>query len=1186
MRSLALTAGALSLAAQTVLLREALVAVEGSELIVGVFLASWLVWVAVGARLSAWLPPQPRAVALAYYPAIAAQLLGVHALRALAGVGPAEVLPLVTASGWLLVLSAPVSLVTGGLFPLLARDRDASATYAWEALGSFVGGAALTGIVLLGLSPLVALGAAGVALALAVAADELDATAWTAVGWAGASAGVLLGAASLTHALEASSLARLLPDAELVATGDTPSGRTTVARRGEQIVVLRDGHVLADHPHDARLDAALALAQAHPREVLLLGEGVEDLAAALLEWESVERVHLVVPDARAHQLIQPHLPADLRQRLLDGRVRTHWGDPRALDLPAVDLVVVSAGDPTTARDARHTTADALRDLPLSPHGVVALYVRAGENALGSELEAYGASALATVASVFPHVAVLPGDPARVYASRAPVVTEDPDELVARARALGGPLDPRAVASAADLARSAFVRERWSRAEATPSTDANPRSFALALQVQERLAGSGGRLLAAAGAAGPALWVVPLLVFLAGRGLRTWRAPRQEADGRRLSEVVLGGASLTGLALGVVLLYALQLRAGTLYGDVGLAHAVLLAGVAGGAAGGRALVGRLDPPGSRRPQRVPRSTLVALGLLAVGVLALPALAEAAPHGPRALPVLLGALALAGAVTGLAFPAAAALRTDRRPAASLWSVDHLGGAVGALVAGVLLLPHLGTGGTRWALLSLVVGLVGLVLLRAWRSRVLGDLVRRDRWAPGPVAGAVVALVVLGAWVAPRLHPLQVRMDPLELSSLGDGPWEPAERPFVHYRSPTRSAARSAAVARVDGFGGPLSVRVVLEGDGTLGSVQLMDHHETPSYLGELGPWLAGLAGRPLPLDVEALSGATVTSRAVAKAADTTGRALSREVLGRPVPAGAPPGSPVSAALVWVVLSLAVGLASVWAGPRTRRFLLAGQVAGAVLFGVQLSLAQLAGPLRGHLPGDPATLALVGGVAALTLALGPVYCGQICPVGALQELLGSLGLTRSVPEAWDRRLRRARPVLLVALVVAFALTGEGLAADPLTRLWRGGAWVAGGLILAGSLVVHRGWCRYLCPTGALLALGNRTLLGRRLLPPRRLSRCDYGVRAGDGDCLQCGRCTADPPPDVGPRSTRPSLHPALLVAGVVLVAGLVLWEIRPAPPARPGGARPADVDALELLIDAGRLSDREAEFWEPAE
>jgi polyferredoxin len=85
--------------------------------------------------------------------------------------------------------------------------------------------------------------------------------------------------------------------------------------------------------------------------------------------------------------------------------------------------------------------------------------------------------------------------------------------------------------------------------------------------------------------------------------------------------------------------------------------------------------------------------------------------------------------------------------------------------------------------------------------------------------------------------------------------------------------------------------------------------------------------------------------------------------------------------------------------------------------------------------------------------------------------------------------------------------------------------GALVAA--VLVGCLFYVRFWCRYFCPMGAFLALGNKIAILNRLAPPRRFEHCDLGVRGEhDLDCIRCARCTGGGDTQVSPRSARASL------------------------------------------------------------
>jgi len=149
--------GLFTIAAQTLLFREFITAFEGNDISVGVFFGSWFLWVGLGAmlvrrwgRLAQMLLPHVELLFLTYIPALAIQLLLIAQVRALAGVASYDLMSVQAIVFWSLLVNAPVSLVTGLLFPLACRwieqtqSFPVSHVYILEATGSFFGGIAVT----------------------------------------------------------------------------------------------------------------------------------------------------------------------------------------------------------------------------------------------------------------------------------------------------------------------------------------------------------------------------------------------------------------------------------------------------------------------------------------------------------------------------------------------------------------------------------------------------------------------------------------------------------------------------------------------------------------------------------------------------------------------------------------------------------------------------------------------------------------------------------------------------------------------------------------------------------------------------------------------------------------------------------------------------------------------------------
>ncbi len=191
--------------------------------------------------------------------------------------------------------------------------------------------------------------------------------------------------------------------------------------------------------------------------------------------------------------------------------------------------------------------------------------------------------------------------------------------------------------------------------------------------------------------------------------------------------------------------------------------------------------------------------------------------------------------------------------------------------------------------------------------------------------------------------------------------------------------------------------------------------------------------------------------------------------------------------------------------------------------------------------------------------TLLLGRVFCGWVCPFGAIHHFAGWLFNSRSEKDRISANQYRGsytiKYYILIAMLVCapFGLVQIGLL-DPLCLLHRSlttavlpvldlpttaifgdydkyaGGWFIGFLFVffvAMNVVHPRFFCRMLCPLGALLGLLSRFSLWRVHRNPQACTDCHVCSRACEGacepdrkirlsECFVCFNCFEDCRPD----------------------------------------------------------------------
>jgi len=691
--------GLVSLLAQVVLLRELLVAAFGSELVYLAAFAVLLSGTAAGAALSRRMGGSPARVArLLLLASIALPLLATFARlqRGILGGTTGTLLSPLTQLSGLAITLLPFGLLAGMLFVGAARvhiDRGGTpgGAYAWESAGGIAGGAAATVLLAAGISNA---GAAFLTLFLGAGAVALLPGSRILRGAGAAVALTVVVAVPFLGTWDRALTARQHPD--LVATADTPYGRLTVqAGHGQVVIFENDGLVSESEGTSAEeFVHPAALQVASPRKVLLVGGALEGLAAEVLKHHP-EKVDALEVDGRALEVALPHLPPSWREAMESPHVGLRVQDPRlALGSGGPwDLVLVGMPEPDSGLTNRYYSREFFEacSARMAPGAVLALRLRAAENLWTPLLVRRTASVSAALGEAFSHQLILPGSTVVLLASQSPLET-DPQKLAARLaeRSISARLvRPAYLRYLLTNDRLAEIRRTLAGAPYPPNADARPVCYPLALSLwASRLAPSLGHWAPQAVSPRRSLLAGSLIgVALALAGLLL---PRR---GRARAMLLVTGAGAGGMMLEGALLLAYQVRQGVLFQDLGLLVTAFMAGLALGSwAASRAGV---------------RGAATASLLLLGGCSLVAALLWYGSWWPgRLLTVLL--MTGAGIATGALF-ASAARWPDSGPLGSLYAADLSGGVLGALAAGLVLIPFAGLPDT-----ALLVGLLAVALL----------------------------------------------------------------------------------------------------------------------------------------------------------------------------------------------------------------------------------------------------------------------------------------------------------------------------------------------------------------------------------------------------------------------------------------------------------------------------------------
>lgn len=361
------------------------------------------------------------------------------------------------------------------------------------------------------------------------------------------------------------------------------------------------------------------------------------------------------------------------------------------------------------------------------------------------------------------------------------------------------------------------------------------------------------------------------------------------------------------------------------------------------------------------------------------------------------------------------------------------------------------------------------------------------RWERW----LAIAAIATIVI-AWIAGSLLESSDTMPAIEAAM-------PEADRFEHVNSDTFAAYANQSeetligyvtLGEAVGYGGPIVVAVGLDLEGNVVETAVADHVETPSFFKRVmnAGFTEQLMGKTysdgfqLNEDLDGITGATYTARALAEATLQGTQRIANQQLGFAVETPPPPNIVFGIPEITVLALYTVGY---FAHQRKFKYkkqarwgmLITGMVVLGFWFNLPLTISKINTFLLGFWPQWQTNLYwyfLIGGLfLVLTVDNKNAYCAWFCPFGAVQECMGAIGGAKL---SGPRKYRRffvwlQRGLAWCAIMIAMVFRNPGLSSFEIfgTLFSLTGSTIMFallGIILIMSLFVKRPWCNFLCP------------------------------------------------------------------------------------------------------------------------
>jgi NosR/NirI family transcriptional regulator, nitrous oxide reductase regulator len=344
-------------------------------------------------------------------------------------------------------------------------------------------------------------------------------------------------------------------------------------------------------------------------------------------------------------------------------------------------------------------------------------------------------------------------------------------------------------------------------------------------------------------------------------------------------------------------------------------------------------------------------------------------------------------------------------------------------------------------------------------------------------------------------------------------------------------------------ITGYAGPINMMTYLCPEGKVQNFVVVDSNETPSYLNEVmkkkNTFIGQRAYNNEKYQLNAITGATVTSTAISEILHHSGNNFysslnSKKNTTKLVTQKKGISTPLVILLfAFFIIAIARLRKTQFPAKRHSRicFLIFILITFGFIYNLQFSTDQIFALVSGqiYLSSPDTYLFLCIGVPIIVIIFGNVYCGYLCPFGALQELISDIAslicflFNIKLPVSnikvssiiW-KVTRSFKYVILFIFIIFFVIiqdkslfSDSDILINAFSFTSKGIALMLLVLFIFISLFYKRMWCRVFCPSGAFLSILNGI---HRIFRKRKVivRNCDIGVTdRSDFDCICCDRC-----------------------------------------------------------------------------